>query len=81
MAHGLEGIIAYWYIPEGGATRDVFFVFMSTILMPALRGQNRCITMDNLPGIHKTDDIDLLLQAEGHQVVYRCEDNAAILTA
>ena len=70
LAHGFKGIIAYWILPEGGATKAVFYLFLHVVLLPALRGQRRCIIMDNLKS-HKSAEINALLLHEGHVVVYR----------
>jgi hypothetical protein len=71
LAHGMEGIIAYQILPEGGSTKSVFYCFLAYILLPTLQGQKRCILMDNLPSVHRSWQTDRLLRHHGHHVVYR----------
>uniref|UniRef100_A0A6T6VW12 Tc1-like transposase DDE domain-containing protein n=1 Tax=Hemiselmis tepida TaxID=464990 RepID=A0A6T6VW12_9CRYP len=70
VAHGVEGIIAYWLLPEGGSTRDVFYAFLSIVLLPSL-DSSRVVLMDNLKS-HRNSDIDALFRSTGHKIVYSC---------
>lgn len=56
---------------EGACNGDIFFVFFTLFLLPALRFTgNRTIVMDNL-GAHRDDELRVLAAAEGHQIIFR----------
>lgn len=64
------GVLAYWAAPMKSIDRDAFMLFVVVCLLPAIRGQNRVLMMDNLSA-HYSPELDALFAAEGHRLLYR----------